>query len=147
MITMEAAAAVLKLPPSLRAIRPNPNRTLRCASFASAAAASAPISADPQLGPGSLGHLTRPDFPILHQALSSFLHFQKRKFPQFRVRVQFWDWIFDCSFVCMQEVNGKRLVYLDNAATSQKPAAVVNALRNYYEAYNSNVHRGVHYLR
>lgn len=45
-----------------------------------------------------------------------------------------------------QEVNGKPLVYLDNAATSQKPLLVLNALRDYYEQYNSNVHRGVHTL-
>lgn len=45
-----------------------------------------------------------------------------------------------------QEVNGKPLVYLDNAATSQKPIQVLNALRDYYEEYNSNVHRGVHTL-
>ncbi|KAI4368661.1 hypothetical protein MLD38_017195 [Melastoma candidum] len=45
-----------------------------------------------------------------------------------------------------QEVNGSKLVYLDNAATSQKPNSVVNALRDYYEGYNSNVHRGIHYL-
>ncbi|KAK6148614.1 hypothetical protein DH2020_019526 [Rehmannia glutinosa] len=44
------------------------------------------------------------------------------------------------------ELNGKRIVYLDNAATSQKPAAVLNALQEYYETYNSNVHRGIHYL-
>ncbi|GLT81807.1 hypothetical protein SLE2022_002390 [Rubroshorea leprosula] len=59
----------------------------------------------------SLGHITRPDFPILHQ-----------------------------------EVNGSKLVYLDNAATSQKPTVVLKALQKYYEAYNSNVHRGIHYL-
>ncbi|KAH9741841.1 cysteine desulfurase 1 [Citrus sinensis] len=60
----------------------------------------------------SLGHITRPDFPILYQ-----------------------------------EVYGsKKLVYLDNAATSQKPIAVLKALQNYYEAYNSNVHRGIHFL-
>ena len=46
-----------------------------------------------------------------------------------------------------QEVNGSKLVYLDNAATSQKPTVVLKALQNYYEAYNSNVHRGIHYLR
>ncbi|KAJ4915118.1 hypothetical protein Rs2_00668 [Raphanus sativus] len=46
-----------------------------------------------------------------------------------------------------QEVNGSKLVYLDSAATSQKPAAVLEALQNYYEFYNSNVHRGIHYLR
>jgi len=45
-----------------------------------------------------------------------------------------------------QEVNGKPLVYLDNAATSQKPLLVLNTLREYYEQYNSNVHRGVHTL-
>jgi cysteine desulfurase/selenocysteine lyase len=45
-----------------------------------------------------------------------------------------------------QEVNGKPLVYLDNAATSQKPKFVINALRDYYQEYNSNVHRGAHTL-
>lgn len=45
-----------------------------------------------------------------------------------------------------QEVNGKPLVYLDNAATSQKPIAVIQAMDDYYRGYNSNVHRGVHYL-
>jgi cysteine desulfurase/selenocysteine lyase len=45
-----------------------------------------------------------------------------------------------------QEVNGKPLVYFDNAATSQKPALVIDALTNYYQGYNSNVHRGVHHL-
>ena len=48
--------------------------------------------------------------------------------------------------ILQQQVNGKPLVYLDNAATSQKPLAVLDALRNYYEQYNSNVHRGVHTL-
>jgi cysteine desulfurase/selenocysteine lyase len=43
-------------------------------------------------------------------------------------------------------VHGKPLVYLDNAATSQKPQAVIDAMRSYYEDYNSNVHRGVHAL-
>ena len=45
-----------------------------------------------------------------------------------------------------QSVHGKPLVYLDNAATSQKPLPVLNASRNYYEKLNSNIHRGVHYL-
>lgn len=45
-----------------------------------------------------------------------------------------------------QQVNGKPLVYLDNAATSQKPLVVLNALRDYYERDNANVHRGVHTL-
>lgn len=45
-----------------------------------------------------------------------------------------------------QEVNGKPLVYLDNAATSQKPRAVLEALRHYYEHDNANVHRGAHTL-
>jgi cysteine desulfurase/selenocysteine lyase len=45
-----------------------------------------------------------------------------------------------------QEVNGKPLVYLDSAATSQKPVQVIEALDKYYREYNSNVHRGVHTL-
>lgn len=45
-----------------------------------------------------------------------------------------------------QEVNGKPLVYLDNAATSQKPQAVIDAMVHYYQADNANVHRGVHTL-
>ncbi|NEU75261.1 cysteine desulfurase [Hassallia byssoidea VB512170] len=45
-----------------------------------------------------------------------------------------------------QEVNGKPLIYLDNAATSQKPLLVLNRLRDYYEQYNANVHRGAHTL-
>jgi len=43
-------------------------------------------------------------------------------------------------------VHGQPLVYLDNAATSQKPRSVINSLVDYYERYNSNVHRGVHTL-
>lgn len=46
----------------------------------------------------------------------------------------------------LQEVHGKPLVYLDNAATSQKPKAVLEAMQHYYEYDNANVHRGVHTL-
>ncbi|MFS8580966.1 MAG: aminotransferase class V-fold PLP-dependent enzyme, partial [Novibacillus thermophilus] len=45
-----------------------------------------------------------------------------------------------------QEVNGHPLVYLDSAATSQKPVSVIEALDRYYRQDNSNVHRGVHTL-
>ncbi len=45
-----------------------------------------------------------------------------------------------------QEVNGKRLVYLDSSATSQKPISVIEAVNDYYRLTNSNVHRGVHTL-
>ncbi len=45
-----------------------------------------------------------------------------------------------------QQIHGKPLVYLDNAATSQKPIAVLDALRHYYDYDNANVHRGVHTL-
>ncbi|HSB61500.1 MAG TPA: cysteine desulfurase [Vicinamibacteria bacterium] len=48
--------------------------------------------------------------------------------------------------ILQQTVHGKPLVYLDNAATSQKPLAVIDALRAYYETDNANVHRGVHLL-
>lgn len=79
---------------------------------ASSSSSSVLADSDPSAsGSLSLGHLTRPDFPILHQ-----------------------------------EVNGSKLVYLDNAATSQKPSSVLKAVLEYYEAYNSNVHRGIHFL-
>lgn len=45
-----------------------------------------------------------------------------------------------------QEIHGKPLVYLDNAATTQKPQCVIDAVRDYYEKDNSNIHRGVHEL-
>jgi cysteine desulfurase/selenocysteine lyase len=45
-----------------------------------------------------------------------------------------------------QQVHGKPLVYLDNAATSQKPRVVIDALAHYYEHDNANVHRGIHEL-
>src|SRR6187549_1072251 len=45
-----------------------------------------------------------------------------------------------------QQVNGRDLVYLDNAATSQKPLSVINALVDYYKGYNANIHRGIHTL-
>src|SRR5437764_14438557 len=45
-----------------------------------------------------------------------------------------------------QQVHGQPLIYFDNAATTQKPRAVMEALRNYYEHDNANVHRGLHEL-
>src|SRR6266404_2952283 len=45
-----------------------------------------------------------------------------------------------------QKVHGHPLIYFDNAATSQKPRVVLDALRNYYERDNANVHRGIHEL-
>jgi cysteine desulfurase/selenocysteine lyase len=48
--------------------------------------------------------------------------------------------------ILRQKVRGKPLVFLDNAATSQKPQVVIEAISNYYEAENANIHRGVYYL-
>ncbi len=48
--------------------------------------------------------------------------------------------------ILRQTVNGKPLVYFDNAATSQKPKVVIDAITTYYEEINSNIHRGVHTL-
>lgn len=45
-----------------------------------------------------------------------------------------------------QKINGKPLVYFDNAATTQKPQSVINVLNNYYEEINANIHRGIHTL-
>ena len=48
--------------------------------------------------------------------------------------------------ILKREVNGKRLVYLDNAATSQTPQQVIDVIVDYYQNYNANIHRGVHAL-
>ncbi len=48
--------------------------------------------------------------------------------------------------ILQMKVYGKPLVYLDNGATTQKPRAVIDAVRQYYEAENANIHRGVYYL-
>ena len=48
--------------------------------------------------------------------------------------------------ILQREVNGRPLAYLDNAATSQKPLAVLQAMDDYYRLRNANVHRGVHTL-
>jgi cysteine desulfurase / selenocysteine lyase len=48
--------------------------------------------------------------------------------------------------ILSREVKGHPLVYFDNAATSQKPRAVINAISEYYSSYNANIHRGIHSL-
>jgi cysteine desulfurase/selenocysteine lyase len=48
--------------------------------------------------------------------------------------------------ILRQKIRGKPLVYLDNAATTQKPQVVINAITRYYERDNANIHRGVHFL-
>jgi cysteine desulfurase / selenocysteine lyase len=48
--------------------------------------------------------------------------------------------------ILTQQINGKPLVYLDNAATTQKPNSVIQALVSYYSSYNANIHRGIHTL-
>jgi cysteine desulfurase / selenocysteine lyase len=48
--------------------------------------------------------------------------------------------------ILRQRIRGKKLVYLDNAATSQKPQVVIDAVSHFYSAENANIHRGVHYL-
>lgn len=62
----------------------------------------------------------------------------EKGFPVNRIREDFP--------ILHQRVHGKPLIYLDNAATSQKPRAVLQAMQNYYEQINSNVHRGAHTL-
>ena len=48
--------------------------------------------------------------------------------------------------ILSRKVNGRPLVYLDNAATSQKPQQVIDCIVDYYANYNANIHRGVHAL-
>ncbi len=48
--------------------------------------------------------------------------------------------------ILKRKIHGKRLVYLDNAATTQKPRAVIDSLTDYYSNHNANIHRGVHLL-
>lgn len=48
--------------------------------------------------------------------------------------------------ILTQEVNGKPLIYFDNGATVQKPKQVIDAEKKYYDEYNANIHRGVHFL-
>ncbi|MDQ1265144.1 MAG: cysteine desulfurase / selenocysteine lyase [Bacteroidota bacterium] len=60
------------------------------------------------------------------------------EFPVERIRQDFP--------ILQRLVHGKGLIYLDNAATTQKPQSVIDSITNYYTSYNSNIHRGVHYL-
>ena len=46
--------------------------------------------------------------------------------------------------ILKREINGKKLIYFDNAATSQTPLSVIDSISNYYKNYNANIHRGVH---
>ena len=48
--------------------------------------------------------------------------------------------------ILKEKVHGRDLVYLDNAATSQKPQQVLDAIMEAYSTWNSNIHRGVHHL-
>ena len=57
-----------------------------------------------------------------------------------------WETVREDFPILDQQVHGHPLIYFDNAATTQKPRAVVEALRNYYEHDNANVHRGLHEL-
>ena len=55
-----------------------------------------------------------------------------------------WNAIREDFPILREQAHGHPLIYFDNAATSQKPRAVIDALRNYYEHDNANVHRGLH---
>ena len=48
--------------------------------------------------------------------------------------------------ILKKKINGKQLIYFDNAATSQTPSCVIDSISDYYKNYNSNIHRGVHSL-
>jgi cysteine desulfurase/selenocysteine lyase len=72
------------------------------------------------------------------QPASASAHAPRPKFDVERVRADFP--------ILSREVRGKPLVYLDNAATTQKPLGVIHSLVDYYSRYNANIHRGVHKL-
>jgi cysteine desulfurase/selenocysteine lyase len=63
-----------------------------------------------------------------------------------RQKMPDWSKFRDDFPILDQEVHGRPLIYFDNAATTQKPRAVLDALRHYYESDNANVHRGIHEL-
>src|SRR6476661_1035657 len=56
------------------------------------------------------------------------------------------DWVRSHFPVLSRKVKGKPLVYFDNAATTQKPQVVIDALVKYYSGFNANIHRGIHTL-
>ena len=61
-------------------------------------------------------------------------------------KIKDWKSIRDDFPILNKEINGHQLVYLDNAASSQKPQVVIDAIRKHYEDNNANVHRGIHEL-
>jgi cysteine desulfurase/selenocysteine lyase len=65
-------------------------------------------------------------------------HAARRPFDVWTIRADFP--------ILQRQIHGKPLIYLDNAATSQKPQVVIETLNRYYAADNANIHRGVHYL-
>ena len=73
--------------------------------------------------------LSREPGPVLVQSPTFDVERMRRDFP-----------------ILNQKVRGKALVYLDNAATSQKPQPVIDAIARYYQSGNANIHRGVHFL-
>src|SRR5689334_20656745 len=66
--------------------------------------------------------------------------------PQLKKKMTDWSALRADFPVLDQKVHGHPLIYFDNAATSQKPRVVLEALRHYYEHDNANVHRGIHEL-
>src|SRR5947207_551619 len=66
--------------------------------------------------------------------------------PDSRMKTIDWESVRADFPILHQKVHGQPLIYFDNAATSQKPRMVLDALRNYYERDNANVHRGIHEL-
>lgn len=91
-----------------------------------------------QLG-GKPAHLTLPPEAVAyHPGRVPDLHFAPQPFDPYAIRRDFP--------ILQKQVHGKRLVWLDNAATTQKPRAVIARLQYYYEHENSNVHRAAHTL-
>ena len=79
--------------------------------------------------------MMHPETPVVAQHVSSFdVEAIRKDFPVLEQRV----------YTDKSGSGGKPLIYFDNAATSQKPQVVIDALTNYYSEINANIHRGVH---
>ena len=100
--------------------------------------AKGPANAPAQNGPVAYGTIAAGTHAVVDGTEASATNAAAPAFDVWKVRADFP--------ILRRQVHGKPLVYLDNAATTQKPRAVIDRLTKYYEEENANIHRGVHFL-